>query len=256
HSPEIHSRRTAYLLLASVVVLWGGNWPVMKVALGLMPALWLTALRLLLGAAALFIAVALSGNLSRPGRLDLLQLFSGGVLQLALYMAFINLGLQFVPAGRAAVLAYTTPLWVVPGAMIFLGERLNRFKLLGLVLGGAGLLALFNPLALNWHDGRVLVGNLLLMPSPLVWPPAMLPVRGRLWHRLSLQPAPWQGRLAGLLLLPFAIASEGWPVVVPTARLAVILLYTRPICSGFCVWAVVAIIRALPAVTSSLSFLA
>jgi drug/metabolite transporter (DMT)-like permease len=84
----------------------------------------------------------------------------------------------------------------------------------------------------------------------------MLLMRGRPWHLTPLQLAPWQGLLAGLLLLPFAIASEGWPVVVPTARLAVILLYTGPICSGFCVWAVVAIIRALPAVTSSLSFLA
>src|SRR5262249_13634908 len=100
HSPQVHSRRAAYLLLASMVLFWGGNWPVMKVALGLVPALWLTALRLLLGAAALFIAVAFSGNLSRPGRRDLLQLFSGGILQLALYMAFINMGLRFVPAGR------------------------------------------------------------------------------------------------------------------------------------------------------------
>jgi len=239
-----------------VVLFWGGNWPVMKVALGLVPALWLTALRLLLGAAALFIAVAFSGNLSRPGRRDLLQLFSGGILQLALYMAFINMGLRFVPAGRAAVLAYTTPLWVVPGAMIFLGERLNRLKLLGLILRGAGLLALFNPFALDWRDGRVLLGNLLLMASALVWAAAMLLIRGRPWHLTPLQLAPWQGLLAGLLVLPFAMAFEGWRAVGPTARLVAILLYTGPVCTGFCVWAVLAITRALPAVTSSLSFLA
>jgi drug/metabolite transporter (DMT)-like permease len=255
-SAQVHSRRTAYLLLASVVVLWGGNWPVMKVALGFVPVLWFTTLRLLAGAVALFAAVAFSGNLSRPDRRDLLQLASGGILQLALYMALINMGLRFVPAGRAAVLAYTTPLWVVPGALLFLGERLNRFKALGLALGIAGILVLFNPFAFDWSDGRVLLGNLLLMGSALVWAAAMLLIRGRPWHLTPLQLAPWQTLLAGLLVLPAAVAFEGPLVVAPTAHLAVVLLYTGPVCTGFCVWAVVAITRALPAVTSSLSFLA
>jgi drug/metabolite transporter (DMT)-like permease len=255
-SAQVHSHRTAYLLLASVVVLWGGNWPVMKVALGFVPVLWFTTLRLLAGAAALFAAVALSGNLSRPGRRDLLQLISGGVLQLALYMTLINLGLRFVPAGRAAVLAYTTPLWVVPGALLFLGERLNRFKGFGLALGIAGILVLFNPFALDWSDGRVLLGNLLLMGAALVWAAAMLLIRGRPWHLTPLQLAPWQTLLAGLLVLPAAVAFEGPLAVRPTAHLAVVLLYTGPVCTGFCVWAVVAITRALPAVTSSLAFLA
>ena len=32
-----------------------------------------------------------------------------------------TIGLEIVPAGRSVVLAYTTPLWVVPGASLFLG---------------------------------------------------------------------------------------------------------------------------------------
>src|SRR4051794_30621031 len=65
-SASPHSHRRAYLLLAVVVLLWGANWPVMKLALAFLPPLWFTTSRLLLGAGALFIAVGISGNLSRP----------------------------------------------------------------------------------------------------------------------------------------------------------------------------------------------
>jgi drug/metabolite transporter (DMT)-like permease len=254
-SASPHSYRRAYLLLAVVVLLWGANWPVMKVALNLVPPLWFTVLRLALGSGALFIAVAISGNLSRPGRLDVVQLLNGAVLQLAFYIGLINLGLRFVPAGRASVLAYTTPLWVVPGALLFLGERLDRLKATGLALGIAGLLVLFNPFAFDWSDGRVVAGNALLMAAACSWAASMLLVRGRPWHLTPFQLVPWQTLLAGLLILPAAIAFEGWPAVAPTPALAAVLAYSGPICTGFCIWAVVAITRALPAVTSSLAFL-
>ncbi|MEA2783483.1 MAG: hypothetical protein QOK29_5027 [Rhodospirillaceae bacterium] len=254
-SASAHAYRRAYVLLALVVILWGANWPVMKVALSSLPPLWFTVLRLLLGSGALFIAVGISGNLSRPGRPDLMQLVNGAVLQLAFYIGLINLGLQFVPAGRASVLAYTTPLWVVPGALLFLGERLDRLKATGLVLGIAGVLVLFNPFAFDWSDARVVGGNALLMAAALSWAMSMLLVRGRPWHLTPFQLVPWQTLLAGLLMLPAAIFFEGWPTFAPTPVLLAALAYSGPICTGFCIWAVVSITRALPAVTSSLAFL-
>lgn len=40
-------------------------------------------------------------------------------------------GLRLIPTGRSVVLAYTTPLWVIPGARLFLGERLTLRRLGG-----------------------------------------------------------------------------------------------------------------------------
>ena len=39
-----HSHRAAYLLLASVVILWGSNWPVMKIGLVEIPPFWFAGL--------------------------------------------------------------------------------------------------------------------------------------------------------------------------------------------------------------------
>src|SRR5260370_41747282 len=99
-------QRTGYLLLGSLVLLWGANWPVMKLTLAMLPPYWFVPLRLYLGAASLFIALAATRSFRLPGRGDLLQLAVGGLIQLALFMVLCILGLQSMGAGRAAVLAY------------------------------------------------------------------------------------------------------------------------------------------------------
>ncbi len=252
----VHSRRTAYLLLASLVLLWGANWPVMKLTLAVLPPLWFASLRLFLGSATLFLVLAATGGLRLPRRGDVLQLAVGGLLQLALYMGLCILGLQSMEPGRAEVLAYTTPLWVVPGALLFLGERLNGLKAGGFALGLAGVLVLFNPLGFDWRDGGLVRGNLLLMGAAFAWAASILVIRGRPWRLTPLQLAPWQMLLGGAVLLAAARSAEGPLEVRLTPDFLALMTYNGPICIGFCGWASVAITRSLPAVTSSLSFLA
>jgi drug/metabolite transporter (DMT)-like permease len=251
-----HSRQAAYLLLVGLVVLWGANWPVMKIGLGDIPPFWFAALRVFMGAATLFIVLALGGNLALPGRRDMVQLVGTGVFQVALYMGLVNLALTTVAPGRAAVLAYTTPLWAVPGAMLFLGERLNPLKAAGLALGIGGIVVLFNPLGFDWANRQQVLGNLYLMGAALAWALAIILIRGRAWHLTPLQLAPWQLILAGILLSGAGYWDEGPLSIDLTPKVIAILAYNGPVCIGFCFWASVAIARALPAVTSSLSFLA
>jgi drug/metabolite transporter (DMT)-like permease len=251
-----HSQRTAYLLLGSLVLLWGANWPVMKLTLAMVPPYWFVTLRLYLGAASLFIALAATRSFRLPGRGDLLQLAVGGLIQLALFMVLCILGLRYMGAGRAAVLAYTTPLWVVPGALLFLGERLNPLKTGGLLLGIAGVLILFNPLGFDWGDATLVRGNLLLMGAAFAWAAAILVIRGRPWHLSPFQLAPWQMLLGGTALLPLSYLLEGPLKLEITPSFLALMTYNGPICIGFCGWAAVVITRSLPAVTSSLSFLA
>jgi drug/metabolite transporter (DMT)-like permease len=250
-----HSHRAAYLLLVGLVILWGSNWPIMKIGLAEIPPFWFAGIRVFLGAGTLFIVLAFNRSLALPSRRDVIQLISVGVFQVAIYMGLVNIALTTVEPGRAAVLAYTTPLWAVPGALVFLGEKLTPPKAIGLSLGIAGVLLLFNPLGFDWSNHRLVIGNLLLMAAAVAWAAAILLIRGRPWHLTPLQLAPWQLILAGVLLCGAAWISEG-PLSIPaTPKIAAILAYNGPVCIGFCFWASVAIARALPAVTSSLAFL-
>ena len=118
-------RHRAYLLLAAIILLWGANWPIMKVGLQYLPPLWFATARVLLGCACLAALLAARGRLHPPAWGDLPVLISVGCLQIGIGLMAINVGLVYVEAGRSAILNYTTPLWVAPLAVGFLGERMS-----------------------------------------------------------------------------------------------------------------------------------
>lgn len=249
------SHRTAFLLLTVVVVLWGINWPIMKVGVAVIPPLWFGVLRLAIGTAVLFGVLVLTRRLAWPTHQDLPVVASVGLLQMAGFLALVNLALVHVGAGRSAVLAYTTPLWVGPGAMLLLGERATWPKLLGLALGLGGIAVLFSPTAVDWSDDSAVQGNLLLMIAALCWAVAILHIRGHDWKLSPLQLAPWQ-LLAGLPpLIALALWREGPPAIQWSAPVAAIVLYNGVLATALCYWATVTVTRALPAVTTSLSLL-
>ena len=68
-----------------------------------------------------------------------------------------------------AILADSSPLWVLPGAVLLFGERLTRWKLPGMILGIGGLIVLLNPASIDWSNRNVLLGNFLLLIAAGVW---------------------------------------------------------------------------------------
>ncbi len=250
------SPSVARLLLVAVVILWGANWPVMKVGLQSMPPIWFATARMTLGAATLFALLMVLGRLKLPTRRDLPLVLTVGGLQMAAFLLLVNLALQHVEAGRSSVLAYTTPLWVTPAAMLLMSETLTPRKAAGLVLGLGGLAVLFNPLGFDWASREALVGNALLLGAAFAWSLAILHVRVHSWDSSPLQLAPWQMLVAAVPLGLLSWFSESWSTVRWSGELAVILAYNGPLATAFCFWAVVSVNRALPAITTSLSLLA
>jgi drug/metabolite transporter (DMT)-like permease len=254
---EPGDRRGAFLLLGTIILVWGINWPVMKVGLGSIPPFWFGGLRLLLGSISLFLVAAMRRRLTLPALADWPVVATVGLVQMAGFLALVNIALLHVPAGRSAVLCYTTPLWVAPGAALFLGETLSRRKLAGLALGLAGLLILFEPGSFDWSDRPLLLGNAFLLGAALLWALTILHIRGHRWHGSALDLAPWQQLTGALPLLAVAFLVEGGPDVIDWKwSTLLVLAYNGPIASGFAYWAAVAVTRRLPALTSSLAFLA
>jgi drug/metabolite transporter (DMT)-like permease len=242
-------------LLAAVILLWGVNWPVMKVGLAFIPPLWFAAARVLLGAACLFAILAALGRLRLPGRTDLPLVVSVGLLQIGLFLGLVNLGLQHVDAGRSAILAYTTPLWVVPIASVVLGEQPNRVQTLALVLGAGGIAVLFNPHGFDFSDPRTLTGNMMLLAGAISWAVCIVHIRKHRWQLTPLQLMPWQMLLAGAALAVVATVTEPLSLIDWSTELALVMAYNGPIASAFCFWAYVTVARTLPAITTALGSL-
>ena len=254
HAPL--SRRAAYAVFAGLVLIWGLNWPIMKIVVHLMPPVWFVVARLTLGALCLFALLLATGKLARPTRADWPIIWSVSAFQMWFYMALIATGLQFIPAGRSAILAYTTPLWVLPAAILFFGERLTRWKLLGMAAGLGGLAVLLAPASIDWSDSKQLLGNTLLLLAAVVWAIAILHTRRHKWHLSPLQLAPIQ---MALLIVP--MSAVAWAVDGPfraewSWQLIWMLAYNGPLATAFAFWASVSLQRALPSSTISLSYLA
>jgi drug/metabolite transporter (DMT)-like permease len=253
----LKQRRRASLLVACLVLIWGCNWPVNKVVLSHISPLWFACLRVAMGSVSLFLVQAFrTEGVKLPARADLPVVLSIGLVQVAAVMALVQLGLANVPAGRSAILSYTTPVWVVPGAILILGERLRLAKLIALLLGLAGVAVMFNPAAFDWSDHTAVVGNGYLLAAAALWAGSIIHVRAHRWQGTPLTLAPWQMLIGLIPLFALAWSVEGPPPHVSFSLGTLVLaIYSGPLITAFPFWALVTVSRTLPVVTTSLTLL-
>jgi uncharacterized membrane protein len=216
-------------LFASVVLL-SSAWPLTKLALSLgATPLWFAEGRAVLSCLTGAILLLARGRIRLPGRADLPTLAAVGSLQLAAYFAFAHEALTWVPAGRTAILANTTTIWVVPLSLIFLKEHIPLRRWLAAGVGLAGVAVLMNPWAIDWTSAHVLIGNGFLLLSGLAWSVAIR-------RHPRFPPGAADVRADAVVLRPRLHSAAAAGVVARTARharrhaglLAVAGLYRLP----------------------------
>jgi drug/metabolite transporter (DMT)-like permease len=249
------SRRSAALLLAIVILAWGLNWTVGKAVLQYLPPIWATAMRTVPACLMLWVYFLVSRRLVVPLKADLPVVLSVGLLHMVAFSVLASIGLKFLPAGRSVVLAYTTPLWVLPGAYFFLRESLTRRSLLGLALGMAGLVALLQPGSLDWSNHDILLGHGLILLAAACWAACIVYGRGHRWVTPPFQLLPWQTLFASVLQVLFALAFEGVPRVEWNAELVWLLGYGSVVGTVLAYWAMNTVNRGLPASVTSMALL-
>src|SRR3954468_5921932 len=140
-----------------------------------------------------------------------------GVANNALYLGFGYTGLQTVSAGLGGFIVSANPVFTAVLAAAFLGEALTARKVMGLLLGIAGVTFIV------WH--RLSVGTdhlhgILFTLASLASIVAgtilfkMLAPKGSLWVGNGIQ-----NLAAGIVLLPFAFTLADVGDIVPSARL-------------------------------------
>lgn len=246
-----HRERRSRWLLAALVLIWGASWPVIKIGVATVPPIWFACLRYVVGAACLIVIVAVRGEIVVPSRSDWRLIAVSGVLQMATYSALTALALTRLPPGRSSVLAFSTPLWVMPLSVWWLRERVPRAGRIGVGAGLAGVLVIAGPaLQRTTHDQ--LVAYMLLLCAAAAWAVSIVFVRAHHFQASALALAPWQMVLAALLLLPCAIKMDG---ALPRLNMRGVaaLAYVGPIATAFAYWAVVEVGRYVRVTTMSVT---
>jgi drug/metabolite transporter (DMT)-like permease len=220
------------------------------------PPLWVAAGRSLIASVALLGLLWGQGHLIVPRRGDVPVILGIALPHMIAFSVLVAIGIQFVPASRAIVLGYTTPLWVIPMARLFLGEPITRRHVAGGGVALGGLALMFNPASFDWNDGRALLGNGLLLLASACWAVSIVYVRAHSWVSTPFQLVFWEVLLATIVLSLLALAVDGLPRVDWTPSLAMLMLYGGVCGTALAYWAIAMVNRSLPAATTSLGLLA
>ena len=239
-----------------LMLVWGCNWPILKLGVMEMPPLTFRVYTLAFAALGLLAIARLSGESIRvPVHLWLRVCFLA-ILNITAWNTLIMFGIQQMPAGRSAILAYTMPVWATPISILLLNERLSPRKVVGLCFGMAGMAVLLGD-DLTTLRGNPL-GALMILAAAVIW--AFGTVLLRKWKL----PIP-QNALTGWLMIvgwvPIAIAA---PMLDPNLLNAVrdfsptawfAIAYNIALAGTAAHWAWFTLARTLPVAVSSMSSL-
>ena len=122
-----------WLLLLTLTLIWGVNWSVMKIGATEMPPLWFRAISLLFGTALIGgIGVARGVSLRLPrGTLGTVIVLAAP--NIMIWYSIVTVAVTLLPAGRAAILGFTMPVWAALIGVVLYRERLDARTWLGLV---------------------------------------------------------------------------------------------------------------------------
>jgi len=246
------SPRTAVGLFLIVVLAWGVNWSVTKQLVQFLPPLWTSAIRSWIALAGLFVILGLSNNLVIPERRDIPVILSVALLHMTVFSVLVAAGVRFLPASKAIVLGYTTPLWVAISAPLLGKDTLTAPKLAGALLGLVGLAEILNPTSIDWTNANVLLGAGMVILAAISWAGNIIYIRAHRWIASPLQLLIWQVLVATIVLTGSATVADGLPHAQWSWRLVLLFLYSGLIGTALAYWAMSMVNKSISALTTSL----
>ncbi|WP_323794786.1 DMT family transporter [Nisaea sp.] len=244
----------AIFLLAMLALLWGLNWPVMKLSLAEYPPFVFRAIAGISAALGLFAMAKARGRTLRVPRAEWKGLVIVSLLNMSVWNIAVLYGVDLMESGRAAILAYTMPLWATLTGAWLVKEPLRTRSILALGLGLVGMCLLF------FGDDRAISGDplgpALVVLAAISWGTGTAAVK---YFRFSMSVTALTGWQQMLGALPIAVIAIVWDyqnmpesvTLVPTLG----LVYNMTITGIFCYWAYFNVVTMLPVVVSTVGTL-
>lgn len=209
-----------HLRLVGMALLWGASWPAGRVVAQNMPPLAGATLRFVLAALVLLPWMYYAGGFAQLKNWSAqrwLGMAAAGATGVFGYAAFFLSGLQYLPAGKAALVITLNPVVTLLLAVWLFKERLNRTIGLGMLLAAAGaVVVISHGRPLEILDGAVGVGELLILGCVFCWVAYTLIGRWVLTGVDALTTTAVTSTIGALLLLATSLIVEG-PAGLQTA---------------------------------------
>ncbi len=247
--------RAGFLLLAAITLFWGGNWPMMKIVLAEVPVWWFRGICLIAAGTGL-LAIARAGGLPvAVPRREVGPLLFCALFNIVGWHLFSAYGVSLMAAGRAAIIAFTMPLWAVLLGWPVLGERPTARRWAGLGLGLAGLAVLVGPDLRSAQAAPL--GALFMLGAALCWATGTVAVKRFAWSSPTTVLVGWQLLVGAFAVLPGALFFEEAPSLASLSPRAIAAFaYVVALPMLFCHWAYFKLVRMFPVSLAAIGTLA
>ena len=246
---KLSSRQWTVLVLLTLV--WGVNWPIMKIGVTGFPPLTFRSICMWLGTPVLGLVLLAQGVSFRIERQHWRELLTLATFNMFFWHGLIIVAVQSLSSGRAAILGYTMPMFsAVLGALVF-GDRLAKRAWGGVAAASLGVVLLL------WHEISNLsgkpVGVLLALGAASTW------ALGTQLLRRTRMPVPtltisfWMAAMTTVVMSILAVLLERDQWHAPSQLTWGSIIFNALLVFGFAQAAWFYLARSLPPVASTLS---
>ena len=239
------------LCLFLITVLWGMNWPVMKLGVSVFPPLTFRMLSIWMAVPVLALVVWQQKAPWAVPRAAWPALGKLTLTNMLLWHGLMIMAIPMLSSGRAAILAYTMPIISAILGAAFFGDRLKGRSWVGVCAAATGVLLLL------WHEvaamGSRPAGVLLMLGAAASW------AMGTQWLRRTALPVPlitatfWMVLAAAVMMTVLAVALESERWHWPDTQAWLSIIYNGLLAIGFGQAAWFFLARTLPPLASTLS---
>lgn len=247
--PSITRQQLIGLVILTLV--WGVNWPVMKIGVTDFPPLSFRVLSMWLGLPILALSLLVMKAPFRIAREHWRELFWLAVFNMFIWHALIIVAVKNLSSGRAAILGYSMPIFsALLGAFLF-QNRLSLRAWAGVAAAATGVMLLL------WHElshlaGRPL-GVLLALVSALAWAVGIHMMRRTRLTVPTLTISFWMTVMTALVMTVLALLFERDQWRPPPPATVGSILFNAVLIFGLAQTLWLSLARHLPPVASTLS---
>ena len=200
-------RRVDVIDLLLLAAIWGSSFLFIRLSVDDFGPIALSGMRILIAGAALLPILFMRNKITMI-RTYWRSIIIVGLLNSALPFIFFNFATITLPAGTMSIINALTPLWGAAIAWVWLKDTLPPLRMLGLMVGFAGILVLvWDKLSLN--DTASIYAVIAGVAAPIFYGIAASYTKKHLMNADPIATAAGSLVAAGLVLLPFTLYT--WP---------------------------------------------
>lgn len=216
----------AYLALASICLIWGTTYLVLRIGVTQFPPFLFSMIRFLV-AGPLLLALAFAfGKITWPDRKTLFNQAVSGLLMITLGISVVGWAEVYISSGVAAVICSMMPIWtILINLFANKDDRPNWIIVVGLITGMTGILLIFGEHLAEFSEPNYQFGIVLTFLANLSWAFGSIWVKKHNSNTNVFLASGLQMTFGALFLIPFSLAFDDYATIQWSSEIIYALIY-------------------------------